>query len=183
MQNIAALHVVVGRLEPLASGSGKSGASVSEQIATLRRLLFGFEPQDTETGRWFKQAIEGGGSNYRITLLFICVYFILTEVPLVIEVDNADIMATLLNLKAEAQDRWGTTMRMVFSGASEAHMLAKEIGKLSCLTRISNLNDPYGSVAEAGVGVILSPPRPYPAVWDQRRMYANLISCTPKLCF
>ena len=49
--------------------------------------------------------------------------------PLVIEVDSADIMATLLVLKAEAEDRWGTTMRMVFSGATEAHILAKEIGK------------------------------------------------------
>lgn len=38
-------------------------------------------------------------------------------------------MATLLVLKAEAEDRWGTTMRMVFSGAAEAHILAKEIGK------------------------------------------------------
>lgn len=49
-------------------------------------------------------------------------------VPLVIEVGSADIMATLLNLKAEAEERWGTTMRMVFSGATEAHLLAKEIG-------------------------------------------------------
>lgn len=38
-------------------------------------------------------------------------------------------MATLLNLKAEAEERWGTTMRVVFSGAAEAHILAKEIGK------------------------------------------------------
>jgi hypothetical protein len=49
-------------------------------------------------------------------------------VPLVIEVGNADIMATLLNLKAEAEERLGTTMHMVFSGATEAHLLAKEIG-------------------------------------------------------
>jgi hypothetical protein len=29
-------------------------------------------------------------------------------VPLVIEVGNADIMATLLKLKTEAEERWGT---------------------------------------------------------------------------
>jgi hypothetical protein len=46
----------------------------------------------------------------------------------VIEVGSADIMATLLNLKAEAEERWGTRMRMVFAGATEAHLLAKEIG-------------------------------------------------------
>lgn len=49
-------------------------------------------------------------------------------VPLVIDVSDAGIMATLLNLKAEAEERLGTTMRMVFSGATEAHLLAKEIG-------------------------------------------------------
>lgn len=49
-------------------------------------------------------------------------------VPLVIEVDNADIMATLLILKIEVEDRIGSSMRMVFSGASEAHLLAQEIG-------------------------------------------------------
>jgi hypothetical protein len=49
-------------------------------------------------------------------------------VPLVIDVSDANIMATLLNLKAEAEERLGTRMRMVFSGATEAHLLAKEIG-------------------------------------------------------
>ena len=50
-------------------------------------------------------------------------------IPLVIEVDNLDIMANLLILKVDVEDRIGSRMRMVFSGASEAHMLAKEIGK------------------------------------------------------
>lgn len=49
---------------------------------------------------------------------------------MVIEVGNADIMATLLILKAEVEDKIGSRMRMVFSGASEAHLLAEEIGKL-----------------------------------------------------
>jgi hypothetical protein len=52
-------------------------------------------------------------------------------VPLVVEVNSADIMATLLILKAEAEERWGTNMRMVFSGATEAHLLAEEIGTLT----------------------------------------------------
>jgi hypothetical protein len=57
VQNVASLHVALGRPHPQ---SGQVSASVSEQIATLRRLLFGFEPKETETGRWFKQAVEGG---------------------------------------------------------------------------------------------------------------------------
>lgn len=48
-------------------------------------------------------------------------------VPLVIDVGNADIMATLLILKAEIENQVGSRMRMVFSGAAEAHILAKEI--------------------------------------------------------
>lgn len=50
-------------------------------------------------------------------------------VPLVIEVHSADIMANLLMIKAEVEDRIGSNMRMVFSGASEAHLIAKDIGE------------------------------------------------------
>jgi len=59
VQEVAALHVVIGRPHPL-SWTRKTSASVSEEIAALRRLLFGFESVDTQTGHWFKQAIEGG---------------------------------------------------------------------------------------------------------------------------
>jgi hypothetical protein len=48
-------------------------------------------------------------------------------VPLVIDTHHADIMATLLILKAEIENQLGSRMRMVFSGAAEAHILAKEI--------------------------------------------------------
>ena len=60
VQNVAALHVTLGKPQPLSRLDSQIGASVSEQVATLRRLLFGFEPIETETGRWFKKAIEGG---------------------------------------------------------------------------------------------------------------------------
>jgi len=39
-------------------------------------------------------------------------------------------MANLLILKADVEDKIGSQMRMVFSGAAEAHLLAKEISKL-----------------------------------------------------
>ncbi|KAJ7765048.1 hypothetical protein DFH07DRAFT_902839 [Mycena maculata] len=70
-------------------------------------------------------------------------------VPLVIDVGNADIMATLLILKAEVENRLGSRMRMVFSGAAEAHILAKEI-------------------SGANVGVILDA-KPTVGVWDDHR--------------
>ncbi|CAA7260052.1 unnamed protein product [Cyclocybe aegerita] len=127
VQDVTALHVVLGKSYLLLRG-----ISVSTQIAALRRLLYGWESQDKETGYWFRKAAEG-------------------IVPLVIEVDSADIMANLLILKADVEDKIGSMMRMVFSGATEAHLLAEEIGN-------------------ANVGVILSPARPFPMVWDQRRI-------------
>ncbi len=45
-----------------------------------------------------------------------------------IDVSNADIMATLIRLKNEVEERRGSYMRMVFSRATEAHLLAEEIG-------------------------------------------------------
>ncbi|KAJ7180288.1 hypothetical protein C8R43DRAFT_396005 [Mycena crocata] len=127
VQRFSAVHVVIRRADPF---SKNSRSSVSTQIAGLRRLLYGWENQETETGIWFKKAAEG-------------------VVPLVIHVENADIMATLLILKAEIENQLGSRMRMVFSGAAEAHILAKEI-------------------SNANVGVILDA-KPTVGVWDERR--------------
>ncbi|KAF8812241.1 composite domain of metallo-dependent hydrolase [Phlegmacium glaucopus] len=127
IQDVAALHVVLGKSHP-----ALRRVSVSTQLAALRRLLYGWESQDKETGAWFQKAAQG-------------------IVPLVVEVDNADIMASLLILKADVEDKIGSKMRMVFSGAMEAHLLAEEIGN-------------------ANIGVILNPARPFPMVWDQRRI-------------
>ncbi|KAF9055504.1 hypothetical protein BDZ89DRAFT_1088087 [Hymenopellis radicata] len=126
LQDVVALHVTIAK--PRRAG----GVSVSEQIAGLRRLLYGWESTETETGTWFKKASEG-------------------VVPFVIDVHSADTMATLLILKAQVEDKIGSRMRMVFSGATEAHLLAQEI-------------------AQAGVGVILNPVRPIPLTWDERRI-------------
>ena len=48
---------------------------------------------------------------------------------MIIEVSSADIMATLLQLKSDLEDQRGVRMKMVFAGATEAHLLAVEIGK------------------------------------------------------
>ena len=53
LQDVAALHVVLGKSHP-----ARRGVSVSTQLAALRRLLYGWESRDQETGTWFKKAAE-----------------------------------------------------------------------------------------------------------------------------
>ncbi|KIJ10532.1 hypothetical protein PAXINDRAFT_119408, partial [Paxillus involutus ATCC 200175] len=69
---------------------------------------------------------------------------------LVVDVDSADIMATLLHLKGDYERVSGNTLQLTFVGALESHLIAKEI-------------------ANAGVSVIITQPKPYPDTWDQRR--------------
>ena len=64
---------------------------------------------------------------------------------------SADIISSLLLLKKEVEEHTGKTMKLTIAGASEAHLLAKELG-------------------EADVGVILIPVRPFPREWEKRRM-------------
>ncbi|KAK6996805.1 composite domain of metallo-dependent hydrolase, partial [Favolaschia claudopus] len=105
-------------------------ASVSTQIATLRKLLL----VDDSEGPW--RRVRNG------------------EIPLVVAVHSADIMATLLQLKANFERARFNALRLTFAGATEAHLLAAEIGA-------------------AGVSVVLSPARPYPEQWDRRRILSG----------
>ncbi|KAI0920873.1 hypothetical protein AcW2_006015 [Taiwanofungus camphoratus] len=132
IKHITALHVVIGRAAPY---STTPGVSVGTEIAALRRLLLNGEPTSTETGYWFKKSAQG-------------------VIPLVIHVASADIMTTLLTLKKEVEQARGSFMKMVFSGATEAHLIAEEI-------------------ARAKVGIILDPVRPFPGTWDDRRILAG----------
>ncbi|KAF8684214.1 Carbohydrate esterase family 9 protein [Rhizoctonia solani] len=117
-----ALHLSVGH---------GSSVSVSTQIATLRRLLL---KNLAKKGKHDLVAKALGG-----------------QVPLVIKVHKADDMATLLELKSEIEDLTSVPLRLTFAGATEAHLIAKEI-------------------AEAGVGVIVIPSRSFPSNWDQARV-------------
>ena len=72
-----------------------------------------------------------------------------------IEVQSADIISTLLVLKREVEEETGVPLKVTLTGASEAHLLAKEIG-------------------EANVGVILVPSRPFPYDWQSKRMFVLL---------
>lgn len=73
------------------------------------------------------------------------------EIPLVVETANVDIIVSLLKLKAQVDTNTSSNIRLVISGAAETHVLSKEL-------------------AAAGVGVIMSPSRPFPEDWQSRRI-------------
>ncbi|KIJ59733.1 hypothetical protein HYDPIDRAFT_32949 [Hydnomerulius pinastri MD-312] len=107
-----------------------SAQSVSTQIAALRQLLLGHGGDEM-----LSRVREGTAT-------------------LVVDVNSADIMASLLRLKAEYEKVSGKTLKLTFAGAIESHLIAKEI-------------------AQAGVSVIVTQPKPYPDTWDQRRILAG----------
>jgi hypothetical protein len=119
---IAALHVNINH--------EVEQPSVSTQIAALRNLLSG--NGSGMIGEYFDRAARG-------------------EIPLVVHNDNADVIATLLDLLDELSQTKGTSIKLTISGAAEAHLLAKELG-------------------QAGVGVILTRVRPFPGRWSGKDM-------------
>ena len=75
-------------------------------------------------------------------------------IPIVVEVHSADVIATLILLKKEVEEKMGATIHMTIAGATEAHLLVKEI-------------------AEARIGIIFNPSRPFPATWERRRVWVS----------
>ncbi|TFK90568.1 hypothetical protein K466DRAFT_543238 [Polyporus arcularius HHB13444] len=70
--------------------------------------------------------------------------------PLVVNVHSANIIATLISLKKEVEAKTGNAIKLTIAGATEAHLLAAEL-------------------AQANVGVIVTPSRSFPYNWDERR--------------
>ncbi|KAF8904152.1 hypothetical protein CPB85DRAFT_1225892 [Mucidula mucida] len=124
IKDVSGLHVTL---------SMSASHSISTMIGTLRRLLSG--ASHGNIGEQSKRIVEG-------------------QLPLAIYVHNADIMASMLALKAEIEARTGNTIKMTFVGAAESHLIAAEI-------------------AVAGVGVILGNSRPFPTDWQARRILAG----------
>ncbi|KAI0038899.1 carbohydrate esterase family 9 protein [Auriscalpium vulgare] len=126
IQEVTALHVAVGHF-------GRQ-PSVSTQIAALRKLLLALPDDDdlSISANHFAKVATG-------------------KIPIVVEAHSADIIATLILLKKEVEEKTGASIQLTIAGATEAHLLAKEL-------------------AEAKVGVIFVPSRPFPAVWEQVRV-------------
>lgn len=78
------------------------------------------------------------------------------KLPLVINAAKADHLASLVRLKKEIERSPNQTdpLRWVVHGGQEAHLVASEL-------------------AEAGIAVILDPPRAFPGSWDERRALAG----------
>lgn len=68
-----------------------------------------------------------------------------------VEADSADVIATLVLLKKEVEEKFGSKVKLTITGALEAHILAKEL-------------------AEAQIGIIQVPSRPFPTTWERLRM-------------
>ncbi|KIJ61333.1 hypothetical protein HYDPIDRAFT_42737 [Hydnomerulius pinastri MD-312] len=107
--------------------TGSGSPSVSTKIMALRRLLL-----DSKSGMPFDLAAKG-------------------QIPLVVQVQNADIIASLIKLKKEVESSTKIPLKLTIAGATEAHLLAKELG-------------------EANVGVILTLSRPFPDTWEMKRI-------------
>lgn len=73
------------------------------------------------------------------------------KIPLVIRAHDADTIASLIKLKKEIESHHGHSLRFTLVGAIEAHILADEL-------------------AEADIGVVLAPVRPFPSSWEMRRI-------------
>ncbi|KAK8204792.1 amidohydrolase [Phyllosticta capitalensis] len=72
------------------------------------------------------------------------------EMPLVIAVDSADTIASILRMKATVEKAANSKIRIALVGGAESHLVANEL-------------------AEADVGVVLAPLLQYSQSWDQRR--------------
>ncbi|KAF8444526.1 composite domain of metallo-dependent hydrolase [Boletus edulis BED1] len=106
---------------------GSGSPSVSSQIAALRHLLL-----EAASGTPFDRVVKG-------------------EIPLVVQTQNADIIASLIKLKKEVEASKGVELKLTLAGAAEAHLLAKNLG-------------------EANIGVIVTPSRPFPEAWEMTRI-------------
>jgi hypothetical protein len=122
LQKVAALHVTINH--------DVKQPSVSAQISALRNLLSG--NGRGEMGEYFRKAATG-------------------EIPLVVDTNNVDVIATLLDLLDELSQSLGCKVKLTIAGGAEAHLLAQELG-------------------QAGVGVILTRPRPFPSTWSAQDM-------------
>ncbi|CAD6578923.1 MAG: hypothetical protein TREMPRED_002308, partial [Tremellales sp. Tagirdzhanova-0007] len=102
------------------------GTTVATQLGTIRALLMAEDGPaiGSPLSAAFQSAAEG-------------------QMILIVKVTHADIMARLISLKLQVEEAKRSKMRMVFEGASEAHLLAAEIAK-------------------ADIGVIVAPSRPFP---------------------
>ena len=67
-------------------------------------------------------------------------FWLQEQIPLVVNVESAGIIGTLLTLKSDYEYSSGRRIHMAFTGASEADLLASEIAKAGVV--ITSLRPP-----------------------------------------
>ncbi|GAA5909922.1 hypothetical protein JCM8208_000990 [Rhodotorula glutinis] len=129
VKEAAALHVAIGHFG--------GAAPVALEIAELRSLLLGGLDSSTSVDdQWAPVDYFGEVAKGKI--------------PLVVKANKADVIASLIRLKAEVERAGDASHRWIIHGAAEAHLLSAEL-------------------AAAHIGVILSRGRSLPETWDERR--------------
>ncbi|KAK3073134.1 hypothetical protein LTR53_005566 [Teratosphaeriaceae sp. CCFEE 6253] len=120
----------------LAAKQGKT-PSLSSAVGELReKLLKAVKANETDE----KASVE----DYRLR------HAVRGQIPLVITVHSADIIASVLRLKLEVETASSHAIRLIIFGGAESHLLATEL-------------------ASSNTSVILAPLLPYGESWDQRR--------------
>ncbi|TFK32813.1 hypothetical protein BDQ12DRAFT_691931 [Crucibulum laeve] len=129
-----------------ASNALEKGAILQEEVALHVSISTSFSVSvSTVVAALRRQILVGAGAWKRVRK---------GDIPLVINVESADIMATLVRLKGEIEEETGNKLHVTFVGATEAHVLA-------------------GEIAKAGISVVVAP-RPYPGTWEKKRIVAGL---------
>ena len=143
IQEVTALHVSVGHFA--------SRPSISTQIAALRSLLLELTNETpTDVSKPFRDAVK---VRQILARRHLYTEFRQGVIPIVVEAHNADVIATLIQLKRDVE-KMGAKIHMTIAGATEAHLLVKEI-------------------AQANIGIIFKPSRPFPSTWEQRRVWVS----------
>lgn len=111
-----------------------SDLTVSQQIAKIRHLLTSNMDKDTKTNV-FARAAQG-------------------QIPIVVQVDDKDEIASLLMLKQTIQTQYHRDLQLVILGGSESYLVADHLSRLN-------------------VPVILMPARCFPSTWQSRLCLAG----------
>lgn len=117
LQTHTAVHIAIGH-------AVNGQPSISSQIAALRRFLL--DNSKGERGKWFSKVANVSAIWSRETTVLRHV-FLQGVVPLAVVVESADIIASLLVLKAEVEEARKSRIQLTLIGASEAHLLADEM--------------------------------------------------------
>ncbi|KAK8038696.1 hypothetical protein PG993_007107 [Apiospora rasikravindrae] len=129
-------------LQEEAAKAGSGGGTVSGAVGMLRKKLL--QAVGEEVARSGNETTDAFSEEAYLRRV------VHGEMPLAITVHSADGIASALKLKKQVEEAGQAELTVVVIGGAESHLVADEL-------------------AEAKVGVVLSPLQSYRTSWDQRR--------------